>query len=106
MVYIGASRALFRIELLKIERLESNGAVVFELSGRIEMGHVTELQKMFEQDAEVRDIAIDLNEVKLVDREAVKFLAACEGRGIVLKNCPPYVRQWILYREGIHNDLG
>jgi hypothetical protein len=33
--------------------------------------------------------------VRLVDREAVRFLAACEARGIQLKHCPSYVREWI-----------
>jgi hypothetical protein len=30
-----------------------------------------------------------------VDRETVRFLAACEARGIKLANCPSYVREWI-----------
>jgi hypothetical protein len=40
-------------------------------------------------------MALDLEEVKLVDREAVRFLAACEARGIQLRNCPSYIREWI-----------
>jgi len=39
---------------------------------------------------------LDLREVKLADRDAVRFLARCEADGIQLKNCPPYVREWIL----------
>jgi hypothetical protein len=33
--------------------------------------------------------------VRLVDREAVRFLASCEARGIRLTSCPPYIREWI-----------
>ena len=33
--------------------------------------------------------------MKLVDREAVSFIARCEASGIRLENCPAYVREWI-----------
>jgi len=38
---------------------------------------------------------LDLEEVKLVDRDAVRFLADCEGNGIELCECSPYIRDWI-----------
>jgi len=41
-------------------------------------------------------MVLDLKEVTLVDREAVRFLAACETKGSVLRNCPAFVREWIL----------
>ena len=40
-------------------------------------------------------LAIDLKNVDLVDREAVKFLAQRELNGTILRNCPPYIREWI-----------
>ena len=36
-----------------------------------------------------------LKEVRLVDREAVQFLARCETEGVELDNCPAYIREWI-----------
>ena len=39
--------------------------------------------------------AIDLKDVLLVDREAVKLLAFSEANGTELRNCPPYVREWV-----------
>ena len=33
--------------------------------------------------------------MKLVDREAVRFLARCEAEGITLVRCPAYIRAWI-----------
>ena len=69
--------------------------MIFALSGRIEQMHVLELKKLLEADAELRDIEFDLEEVRLVDRESVRFLATCEARGIKLKNCPSYIREWI-----------
>jgi anti-anti-sigma regulatory factor len=81
--------------MLKIRKSEDQGLVVFALSGRIEPEHVSELQNLLEAEAEAANIALDLEEVRLVDRGAVRFLAACETRGIELKNCPSYIRQWI-----------
>ncbi len=54
-----------------------------------------ELQKVIEAESKVAGITLDLQEVRLVDREAVRFLAACEARGIKLRNCAPYIREWI-----------
>jgi hypothetical protein len=81
--------------MLKIRRSEENGALIFALSGRIEEVHVAELQQLFEAEPAVAGITLDLAEVRLVDREAVRFLAACKARGIKLKQCPSYIREWI-----------
>jgi hypothetical protein len=81
--------------MLKIRRSEDTGPAIFALSGRIEEKHVSELQKLFEAEAEVADITLELEEVRLVNREAVKFLATCEAAGIKLMNCPSYIREWI-----------
>jgi hypothetical protein len=40
-------------------------------------------------------IAIELPEVELVDRDAVKLLAQAEAEGIELRNCPAYIREWV-----------
>jgi len=34
--------------------------------------------------------------VRLVDLDAVHFLAVCERKGIELRHCSAYVREWIL----------
>jgi hypothetical protein len=39
--------------------------------------------------------AIDLRNVLLVDRDAVKLLALSEANGTELRNCPPYIREWV-----------
>jgi hypothetical protein len=33
--------------------------------------------------------------VTLVDVSVVRFLKQAEDAGIVLRNCPPFVREWI-----------
>jgi hypothetical protein len=40
-------------------------------------------------------VAIDLKDVLLVDRDAVKLLALRESNGAELRNCPAYIREWI-----------
>jgi anti-anti-sigma regulatory factor len=80
--------------MLRIQRSSDQG-VVFSLSGRIEIEDVAELQRLFSLEAAGQDIALDLQEVMLVDRDAVNFLAGCEAEQIKLENCPAYIREWI-----------
>ena len=39
-------------------------------------------------------VALDLEEVTLVDLDIVQLLARCEAKGVELLNCPPYIREW------------
>jgi anti-anti-sigma regulatory factor len=80
--------------MLKIQR-KTNGDVVLTLSGRLEAANVSELSALLASDPAGRAVVLDLKDVVLVDREIVRFLRACEGDGITLRNCPPYVRAWI-----------
>ena len=86
--------------MLQIRRSEDMGLVTFTLSGRIDEEQVAELQKLLEAESGGNSKAVlDLADVRLVYREAVKFLADCEAGGVELRNCPPYVREWIGKRE-------
>lgn len=80
--------------VLKIERLSDGPDIVLRLSGRIESQHVQELKAQI--DGNTPKIVLDLEQVRLVDLDAVHFLAVCEAKGIELRSCPPYVREWIL----------
>ena len=57
--------------MLKIQRSAMGAFVLFTLSGRIQAADVTELQRLFDCEANKQHITVDLHEVKLVDREAV-----------------------------------
>jgi hypothetical protein len=86
--------------MLKIKR-ETNGEVVFTLSGRMDAENVAELQEMFQSEPKGRRIVMDLKDLTLVDRDAVRFLESCEKENITLRNCPAYIREWITRdREG------
>ena len=54
-----------------------------------------ELQQLVNAEPDWASLTLDLREVRLVDREAVRFLAACEAKGIQLQYCPLYIREWI-----------
>lgn len=85
---------------LKIERVAQRGVTVWKLSGRIEAEHTEELRELLKPATDGRDRIIDLEEIKLTDRDAIKFLAACEVNGIKLQNCPSYIRNWIQIEKG------
>ena len=78
---------------LRIERSRRQRFTVFTLSGRMETEHVEELKELF--DTDYRSIILDLQEIRLADRDAVKFLRSCERDGMKLENCPAYVREWM-----------
>lgn len=75
-------------------KLDKPDCTTFALSGRIRSEHILHLASLLEQ--ERGRIVLDLKEVTIVGREAIRFLAACETKGSVLRNCPAFVREWIL----------
>ena len=81
--------------MLKIERAAQGAFVLFTLSGRIQGTDVAELQRLLDLEANKQTLTLDLHEVKLVDREAVRFLARCEADDLTLVHCPGYIRAWI-----------
>jgi hypothetical protein len=78
-----------RIDRLLIER----DLVVLRISGRIRGDDMEVLRAAIDQERGA--VAIDLEEVGLVDRGAVTLLAFSEARGIELRNCPAYIREWV-----------
>jgi hypothetical protein len=80
---------------LKIERSIRQEFTVFVLSGRFEAEHIEELEELFGLQKISPAIVLDLREIRLADRGAVKFLARCEASGVRLENCPGYIREWM-----------
>jgi predicted metal-binding protein len=78
---------------LRIERSARQRFTVFTLSGRMEAEQVPELKELF--DRGYRNIILDLWDLKLADRDAVRFLRGCEADGMKLENCPAYIREWM-----------
>jgi ABC-type transporter Mla MlaB component len=80
--------------VLRIQR-STNDSVVLKLSGRIEAEDVSELRRLLELEKAGHRVILDLEDVTLVDRVGVVFLAQCRAEGISLEHCPAYVREWL-----------
>jgi anti-anti-sigma regulatory factor len=77
----------------KIEKYRDGQSTTIRLLGRMRAEHLSELEKQIkESDSK---IVLDLEELNLVDVEAVRFLGMCETRGVTLLNCSAYIRDWI-----------
>jgi hypothetical protein len=79
----------------RIETAARGRFTVFVLSGRIEKPAIAELRRLFECQADCRDIVLDLKDVGIIDRDVLRFLARCEADGIKLENCAGYIREWM-----------
>jgi hypothetical protein len=75
---------------LKIERIRSR----IRLSGEFRSEHLDQVKA----EIELREspAVLDLEELDLVDVEAVRFLNACEAKGISVLHCSPYISGWML----------
>lgn len=78
----------------RIHHSPQPGANVFILSGDLDTEHATKLQELLAIVVSGR-IVLDLKDITLVDRAAVRFLAGVELAGTEIVNCPEYVRRWI-----------
>jgi anti-anti-sigma regulatory factor len=89
---------------LRIDISDECDRVVFTLTGRIQAEQLLELQALLKSDLTDQSLVLDLREVKLVDRDAVRFLAEIEAQGARLRNCSAFVREWIS-RERVEMQL-
>jgi anti-anti-sigma regulatory factor len=78
---------------LRIEQVSDGHVVILRLSGRLQSEHLEELKAHIE--GITQKVILGLDQVKLVDREVVCFLVACELDGVQLNQCSPYIRDWI-----------
>ena len=77
----------------KIEKHRDGHSTTIRLIGRMRAEHLSELENQI-RDSESK-IVLDLEELNLVDVEAIRFLGICETQGVTLLNCSPYIRDWI-----------
>ena len=81
--------------MLKIHRT-SGRKVVFTVSGQLDSDNVNELCQVVDAEPVGGVLVLDLTDLVLADRDAVRFLREYEARGrVVLRNCPAYVRTWM-----------
>src|ERR1700745_1553659 len=75
---------------LRIERVQGG----IRLSGEFRVGHLDQVKTEIERCES--QIVLDLGELDLIDLEGVRFLNACEAKGISILHCSPYIREWML----------
>lgn len=79
---------------LRIQKSIEDERVTFRLTGRIQAERIPELLSLLRSESR-HPIVLDLEQVRLVDRDAVLFLALSETLGAELRNCSAYIRKWI-----------
>ena len=75
---------------LRIDRVGER----FRLSGDLRSEHLHQVKAETDQCGS-RSV-LDLEEVDLVDVEAIRFLNSCEARGVSVQNASAYIRAWML----------
>lgn len=78
----------------RIQRQSERDAIVFTLSGTLDADHAAQLEQLLETE-QLRRVRLDLKDVTVVDRIGVQFLIRIDRAGVVLVNCPDYLRRWI-----------
>ena len=81
---------------LRIQRANEQNLILFVLTGRIQAEQLPELQALLKAESPDKGVVLDLKEVRLVDRDVVRFLADREAEGTKLRNCSAYLREWIV----------
>ena len=76
----------------RIDRLQTEQGLVLYISGRLATEDLEVVRVAIEGR---RVVALELAEVELVSRDAVKLLVHAEATGIELRSCPAYIREWI-----------
>jgi hypothetical protein len=87
------------VALLKIQR-GTGPALVFTVSGRLDVENVGELCQLIDAEPVGAVVVLELTDLVLADRDAVRYLRDYETGGrIVLRNCPAYIRAWMTAEE-------
>src|SRR3989442_15808347 len=83
---------------LKIDRISGKRRTRVRLSGALRSEHLDQVKAEIERGGP--RVALDLEEVGLVDVEGVRFLNTCEADGISVLHCAPYIREWMSRERG------
>ena len=78
----------------KLEKHCDGHHTTIRLSGHMKAEHLAEIRTLIEESGAT--VAMNLEEVNLVDIDGVRFLNACESAGVSVQRCPSYIRKWML----------
>jgi ABC-type transporter Mla MlaB component len=88
---------------LRMERFSAKRGTRIRLSGELRNEQLNDLQTEIERGGP--QVTLDLDELNLVDIDAVRFLNAWVDQGVKVVNCSRYIREW-MYREQKHKQSG
>ncbi len=81
--------------MLRIRRTGGR-RVVFTISGELDADNVSELCQLVDAEPAGSVLVLDLADLVLADRGAVRLLKGYEARGrVAFRHCPAYVRTWM-----------
>lgn len=78
----------------RIEPIRGADGTTIRLIGQFDAEYIPELKDQIEAHGHV--IALEMEEVTLVDLDIVRFLINCEEKGIELRGIPAYIKEWII----------
>lgn len=81
---------------LKMECFSVRRGTRIRLSGELRSEQLNDLRTEIQRSGP--QVTLDLDELNLVDIDAVRFLNACGAQGVKIVNRSPYIREW-MYRE-------
>jgi hypothetical protein len=77
----------------RVDRSIEGEVAILRVSGRLTAEGPEILRAAVEQESGA--VAIDLEDVGLIDGKAIRYLAVIEANGGVLRNCPAFIREWV-----------
>ena len=78
---------------LRMERLSVRRGTRIRLIGELRNEQLNDLRTEIERGGP--QVTLDLDELNLVDIDAVRFLNACCAQGVKVVNCSLYIREWM-----------
>lgn len=87
---------------LKIDQIFGEGKTRIRLSGQLRSEHLGQLKTEIARHRS--RVALDLEEVELVDLDGVRFLNECESAGISILHCSPYIGEWMAQERNRPKD--
>ena len=82
---------------LRIERISGRGKTRIRLSGDFRSEHADQVKTEIERGGP--RVALDLEEVDLLDVEGIRFLNACKAAGIPMLHCSRFIWEWMLREQ-------
>jgi hypothetical protein len=79
--------------MLRLETQREGPTVVLRLIGRVRFECLEEVRRRIQD--QTSPTVLDLAQVELVDLQSVRFLRDCQDQRIGLRNCAPYILEWI-----------